>query len=176
MSSEHLLTSGDPDAFAAFYREHAPVLLGWLVRRTGNPELAADLCAESFAAALDGCGRFDPSRGPAVAWLFGIAKRQLGTAVKKGRVEDRARRRLGMNPLELTDAGLERVIALADSPQVRAALDALPSDQRDAVRARVVGERDYAELAASFHTSESVVRKRVSRGLAGMRAQLEEKP
>ena len=173
---ERLLRTGDPDAFAAFYRERAPVLLGWLVRRTGDPELAADLCAESFAAALDGCHRFDPGRGPAVAWLFGIAKRQLGTAVKKGRVEDRARRRLGMDPLELTDAALERLEALADSAPVRAALEALPADQREAVQARVVGEREYAQLAASFQTSESVIRKRVSRGLAGMRAQLEEKP
>ena len=39
----------------------------------GDPELAADLTAETFAAALVSVRRFDPARGPAVAWLLGIA-------------------------------------------------------------------------------------------------------
>ena len=91
-------------------------------------------------------------------------------------MEDRARRRLGMAPLDLTDAALERVVALAGSEAALAALADLPEDQRDAVRMRVVEERAYGEIALAAHTSESVVRKRVSRGLAGMRARLEEKP
>ena len=90
-------------------------------------------------------------------------------------MEDRARRRLGMAPLDLTDAALERVVALAgsDAPWPR-----WPTCRRtrDAVRMRVVEERGYGEIALAAHTSESVVRKRVSRGLAGMRARLEEKP
>jgi len=156
----------DPDAFTAFYREHAPALLGWLVRRTRDPETAADLCAETFAAALAGARRYDPERGPAVAWLYGIAHNQLAAAARRGAVEDRARRRLGMAPIELSDVAIERIEALAAAED---RLAALPPDQRDAVLARVVEERDYAEIAASLHTSESVIRKRVSRGLAGLR-------
>jgi DNA-directed RNA polymerase specialized sigma24 family protein len=52
-------------------------LLGYLVRRTGDPELGADLTAETFASALEGVDRFDPARGSAVNWLFGIARHQL---------------------------------------------------------------------------------------------------
>jgi len=157
---------GDPDAFTAFYREHAPGLLGWLVRRTRDPETAADLCAETFAAALQGAQRYDPERGPAVAWLYGIARHQLATAARRGTVENRARRKLGMAPIELSDAAIERIEALAAT---ESALAALPGDQRDAVHARVIEERDYAEIAKSLRTSESVIRKRVSRGLAGLR-------
>ena len=64
-----------PDDFALFYRRHVRGLLGYLLRRTGDAELAADLCAETFAAALSGARRFDPERGPAVGWLYGIARR-----------------------------------------------------------------------------------------------------
>jgi RNA polymerase sigma factor (sigma-70 family) len=167
---------GEPDAFAVFYRRHVAGVLGYLVRRTRDPELAADLCAETFAAALDGARRFDPARGPAVAWLYGIARRQLAHAERRGAVEDRARRRLGMAPLQLTDAALERIEALAGSDVALAALAALPEDQRAAVEARVLDERPYAEIALSARTSESVIRKRVSRGLAGMRARIGEKP
>ncbi len=165
-----------PDAFAVFYRRHVAALLGYFLRRTHDPELAADLCAETFAAALDGAHRFDPARGPAVAWLYGIARRLLAHAQRRGVVEDRARRRLGMAPLDLSDAALERVEALAGSEVALAALEDLPEDQRAAVRARVVDERGYDEIALAAKTSESVIRKRVSRGLAGMRARIEEKP
>jgi RNA polymerase sigma-70 factor (ECF subfamily) len=48
------LTPRRPEAFAVFYRRHEQALLGWLVRRTGDPELAADLSAETWAAALLG--------------------------------------------------------------------------------------------------------------------------
>src|SRR5918996_3597378 len=143
MTDEELLTR-DPEAFAAFYRRHVTPLLGYFLRRTGNAELAADLTAETFAAALDGLHRFDPERGPAVAWLYGIARRQLGHAVRRGRVEDRARRRLGMTPIQLTDDALERVEALAavdaSAAALHEALDALPADQRAAVQARVLDE------------------------------------
>ena len=81
-----------------------------------------------------------------------------------------------MAPLELTDAALERVEAIASSDVALAALAELPDDQRAAVRARIVEERAYAEIAVSARTSESVIRKRVSRGLAGLRARIGEKP
>ena len=174
-TDEELLAAvdGEPDAFAVFYGRHVRPLLGYLVRRTGNAELAADLCAETFAAALDGLHRFDPARGPAVAWLYGIARRLLSHAARRGVVEDRARRRLGMAPIELSDAALEHIEAEA-SEVALAALDALPADQREAVQARIVDERDYADIARSTRTSEAVVRKRVSRGLAGLRARMKE--
>jgi DNA-directed RNA polymerase specialized sigma24 family protein len=94
----------EPEAFGVFYRRHVDGLLGYFVRRTRDAELAADLTAETFAAALDGLRRFDARRGPAVAWLYGIARHRLATALRRGAVEDRARRRLGMAPLVL--AGL----------------------------------------------------------------------
>ncbi len=165
-----------PEDYAVFYRRHVTGLLGYFLRRTRDPEVAADLCAETFAAALDGAHRFDPARGPAVAWLYGIARRLLAHAQRRGAVEDRARRRLGMAPLDLTDAAIERIQALGTDTALAEALAALPEDQRAAVRARVIDERGYDEIALASHTSESVIRKRVSRGLAGMRAKLGERP
>ena len=160
-----------PDDFALLYRRHVRGLLGYLLRRTGDAELAADLCAETFAAALAGARRFDPARGPAVAWLYGIARRLLHRAQRRGAVEDTARRRLGMAPVALSDAALERIERTAGSEvAIAEALAALPEDQRAAVTERVLDERGYDEIAARARTSQSVIRKRVSRGLAGMRA------
>ncbi|CAA9498672.1 MAG: hypothetical protein AVDCRST_MAG53-2278 [uncultured Solirubrobacteraceae bacterium] len=51
----------------------------------------------------------------------------------------------------------------------------LPQGQRHAVWARVVEEREYVDIARELRCSQSVVRKRVSRGLQGLRTQLEER-
>jgi RNA polymerase sigma factor (sigma-70 family) len=144
-------------------------LAGFLVRRTGDAEAAADLLAETFAAALTGLDRFDPARGDAVGWLYGIARHQLARRARRGAVEDRARRRLGMERLDLGDADLRAIEACDDAT---VALQSLPPDQREAVHARVVAEQDYAAIAAVSGSTEPAVRQRVSRGLATLRERL----
>ena len=136
------------------------------MRRTGDGELAADLTAGTFAAALASRRRFDPAKGPAIGWLYGIAR-----TLEHGRVEDRARRRLGMAPLVLDDEAIE-VVVTTDGDVVQL-LQRLPADQRDAIEARVLDEQEYEQIAAATHTSEAVIRKRVSRGLASLRRKLE---
>jgi len=168
---------GDRDAFAAFYRRWLPPVTRYYLRRTRSRELAFDLTAETFAAVVAGCGRFDPARGPAAGWLFQIAEHKLADSLRRARVESSARRRLGLEPVTLEDADLERVEELAslgDDTFVEGLLAALPAQQRDAVRARVLDERSYAEIAVELRCSEAVVRQRVHRGLSRMRERLKE--
>src|SRR5262249_35471355 len=120
-----------PEAYGAFYARHERAVLGWLDRRTGDPELAADLAAETFAAALLAARprRYGPGGAPATAWLFGIPRHVLARSLRRRRVEDRARRRLGMPPLELTDELLERVERIGADERAAQLLDRLPPDQ-----------------------------------------------
>ncbi len=173
VSDEELLVAsvGDEEAFAVFYRRHARPLAGFFMRRTGDAELAADLTAETFAAALASRRRFDPAKGAAIGWLYGIARHKLARTLSHGRVEDRARRALGMAPLALDDEAIELVVT-AEGDVVEL-LQRLPADQRAAIEARVVDEQEYEQIAAATHTSEAVIRKRVSRGLASLRRKLE---
>jgi len=170
--------AGDADAFVAFYRRHLASIVGFFLRRTGDPELAADLTAEVFAAALLAAERYRPAERPALAWLYGIAAHKLVDSRRRGRVEDRARRRLALEPLSLDDGGVERVQELAsggeEEERLRAALAALPPAQRDAVLERIVAERPYSDIAASMTCSELLVRQRVSRGLRALRSHLED--
>ena len=76
-----------------------------------------------------------------------------------------------MAPLALDDEAIELVVT-ADGDVVEL-LRRLPADQRDAIEARVVDEQEYEQIAAATHTSEAVIRKRVSRGLASLRRKLE---
>jgi RNA polymerase sigma-70 factor (ECF subfamily) len=174
-SDEALLQASalDPQAFGHFYDRFETELLRFFLRATRRADIAADLAAETFASALEGAAGFDPERGNARGWLFGIARHRLADTWEHGRVEDRARRRLGMEPLALTDEAIERIEQLGTERGALSLLVQLPEEQRAAVRGRVIEERDYAELAASLACSESVVRQRVSRGLRTLRMRLE---
>src|SRR5579871_5775708 len=85
---------GDDVAFAHIYRRYLPLVLRWAYRETKNRELAADLSAEVFAAALTAARRYRSDRGSVAAWLLGIGRNKLRESRRRGRVEDSARRRL----------------------------------------------------------------------------------
>jgi RNA polymerase sigma-70 factor (ECF subfamily) len=170
-TDEQLLASRETEDFAAFYDRHARTVLGYFARRTSDPQVAADLTAETFAAAIAAQHRYVPTDAPALAWLFAIAARRLADHHRRGAVDRRMRRALAMRTPRLTpeDAALVRVLA-DDAAHVL--LAELPAEQRDAVQAHVLDERTYPELAASLQLSEAAVRQRVSRGLAALRRRL----
>jgi RNA polymerase sigma-70 factor (ECF subfamily) len=162
----------DPEAFAAFYDRHVEAVLVFFRRRVGGVDVALDLTAETFAGALGAVAGYTPSEAPVRAWLFAIARHKLSDAIRRGQVDDLARRALAMEPVELDDEALKLADELASSP-VLELLDALPAEQREAIAARHLDEREYTEIAADLRCSESVIRKRVSRGLAALRSELE---
>jgi RNA polymerase sigma-70 factor (ECF subfamily) len=178
VSDERLLElSGEqPHAFAEFYRRNVRWLLGFCARRTRDPELAADLTSEVFAAALLSVDRYRSERGTARTWLLGIAVHKLSNLERRGAVERRARRRLGIDIYALTAADRDAFDELIGSqlPEgpVLELLDLLPIEQAAAVRARVIEGRSYADIARADGISESAVRKRVSRGLRQLRDQI----
>ena len=161
----------DAEAFSVFYRRHLSGVLAYLVRETRNSEAAADLCAEVFAAVLLSASRYQATGPSALPWVIGIARHKLLMSRRQGRVEVQARRRLGLEPVELDDVDLQRVerLAGAGAGQLEQLVEGLPEHQRHAVRSHVVDERSYREIAAELQCSEMVVRKRVSRGLARVR-------
>jgi RNA polymerase sigma factor (sigma-70 family) len=162
---------GDREAFATFYRRHLAPVVAALVSAAGDRELAADLASEVFAAALLAADRYRPEHETALPWLCGIARNKLRESRRRGRSEDRARRRLAMPREAFEDSDLARVDELVrDGTPVLQELDLLPAPQRDAVWARVVEGLDYEEIALAGATSEAVVRQRVSRALSRLRA------
>jgi RNA polymerase sigma-70 factor (ECF subfamily) len=170
------IAAGEEAAFAVFYRAHVDGIVAFFRRRVESPELAFDLTAETFAAVVVSAESFNGD-APAVAWLFGIARNKLRESLRRARVEDAARRRLGLHPVALTDSDLERVDQMTDGGDaLHRGLAALPEPVREALLARHVDELEYTEIAARLACSEQVVRQRVHRGLTRLRASLKEEP
>jgi RNA polymerase sigma factor (sigma-70 family) len=167
---------GDALGFDRFYRRHCEVVVGYFAQRVRNPEAAADLMAETFTAALVAVhdqGRSLPTTP--LAWLFTIAHRKLIDSYRRGRVQDEARRRLTLEPMVLDDEDIERIDEIAQRVDVAAELArALPRDQFEALRARVLDGLSYRDAARQLQCSEEVARKRVSRALNALRTAIGE--
>jgi RNA polymerase sigma-70 factor (ECF subfamily) len=174
-TDEELLTATprDPQAFGELYARYERPVLRFMLSRTRDAELAADLAAETFAAALLSARRYRGD-GPAGAWLWGVARRVLAGSLRRRRVEDAARRRLRMPRLVLDDATLDAIRGLEAELTAEALLAELPSQQADAIRLHVLEDLGYPEVASSLGCSEQVVRQRVSRGLRALRTSSEE--
>ena len=163
-SDEQLMRAtrhGDAEAFGEFFARHSAIVLAYLARRCER-EAAADLLAETVASALLAVHDRRAPRGPTAApWLLTIARHKLIDLRRRGRVEDVARRRLALERLEPSDEDLGRIEALG--ADVEGALAGLPEHQRVVLRARILDERAYDEIARELNTTETAVRQRVSR-------------
>ena len=160
----------DPSTFADVYVEYHEQVLRFFARRTFDPETAFDLMAETFAelfAHIDGFRGETEEQGR--AWMWTVARHQLYRWRERGIVERRSLERLGMPVATLGQVEYERIEDLADlqrvRPQLEHALDQLGSEQREALRLRVLEHREYDDIAQQCGASPQVIRARVSRGL-----------
>jgi RNA polymerase sigma-70 factor (ECF subfamily) len=161
------------DSFDALYVRCREPVLGYFARRVGEPEVAADLMAETFARALVRY-RTAPPDEP-LAWLYTIARNLLIDSARRGQVEVSARRKLHLEPLVLDDADIQRIEEIAEAADLAETVRAtLSRTEYEALRARAVDEESYSELALRLRCSEAVARKRVSRAIAHVRTVIED--
>ena len=168
----------DSAAFREFYDLYVTRVSVYFLQRTFCHELAADLTSETFAVALERRRQFrGASAEQEQGWLFKIAERQLSSLWRHAEVERRSLARLGLEPISMTSAGIERIVELAGLAALREelvpALEALPEEQAWVVEQRVLHERSYSEMARELGVSEDVVRARYSRGVRTLHARLD---
>ena len=155
----------DPGAFSELYARHVAAVHGWLRRRL--EWAASDLTAETFARAWLRRDRFTDDRGgSALPWLLGIAARLLADAVRRERIDTRARERLGL-PTDLAseDGYAEVEERLSPRLALDQALRSLPAHEREALELRVIDELPYGQVAERLEIRPAAARLRVSRAL-----------
>jgi hypothetical protein len=99
------------------YDRRVGQVFSWARSRVGDH--AADLTAEVFARAWLKRRSFrDEADGSTLPWLYGIAQNVLRDSLRRNRVEDRARRKLGL-PIEVAPVALtigsQSCVATTDS-------------------------------------------------------------
>lgn len=159
----------DVGAFDVLYRRYATRVYRYCRSRSDDAQVAEDLTAQTFLAALEGIGRFR-EEGSVAAWLFGIAAN-----VCKG--YHRTRQRHPQVPLE---AVAQREDVGTPDPERRAyrqsvlacaqrVLPQLSEERQEVVRLRFLAGLNTAETAAVMGKRRGAVRKLLSRAVDDLR-------
>ena len=162
---------GDPDAVRDFYNRYGRAVFTVAYRALGDRGLAEEAVQQTFLQAWRAAARFDPERDPA-PWLYAIARR---VAVD---VYRRERRHESAEPDEPEMAVLSQSFeGTWEAWQVRSALDRVPIDEREIVRATHYLGLTHEETAERLGIPVGTVKSRsyrAHRRLAGLLSHLRE--
>ncbi|RZU53406.1 RNA polymerase sigma-70 factor (ECF subfamily) [Krasilnikovia cinnamomea] len=177
VDDEQLLTrlSTDPAAFEEFYRRHVARVQAAAVRRLQVADDVADVVATVFVTVIETAQRFDPSRGKAVPWLYGITANVAAQQRRRRAREAQAVGRLsGRRLLQADDYDtLERQLdAARDAHTLTTVMDQLSDDERQLLELVSLDGLDPSQAAAVVGIRPATARMRLSRARRRLRALL----
>ncbi len=166
------MSERDPRAFAAFYDRYNGRILGFLTRLMTCRGDAEDATQDAFWQVWVQSHRYDPRRGRPSAWLLMMARTRALDLLRRRR----AARELEARDLEhLTLPPADERSEQREVRQVtRAALAALPPDQRLAVTLSFYHAYTHQEIAEITNTPLGTVKSRIRLGMGRLRELLEQ--
>lgn len=162
--------------FVDLYDQHLGPLWRFVRSRVPDPYAAEDLTAEVFSRAWKGWARFDPDRGSAAAWLFGIAHHVVADWWRHRATEFVMEASHEPDRAHVDDGGRAPAGDPADEPlrreateRVAAAVAGLSERDRDALALRYGGGLAVADVATVLELSMSAAKMTISRALERLR-------
>lgn len=156
----------DAQAFEAFYREHVEALQQFIARRVSSPEMAADLTADVFLAAIEAASGYDPAKGTRRSWLFGIARHRIADSYRAAAKDVRTRSAIvGSELLDNDDLTRihERLDAQAGARALYEQLESIPESERAVLELVALDELSVTEAADALGISTVTARVRLHR-------------
>lgn len=163
--------AGEPGAFDAFYRMHAPQVHRIAVRMTGSVADADDLTQVVFERAWRALPRFQPNTAKVTTWLHRVTVNACLDHLKS----PRRRRRLDQPTPERVDHRRDPEAAFAGAEAtalVQTALLRLPDKARVVLVLRDIEQRSYAEMRATLRLPVTTLKMRVIRARAALAREL----
>jgi RNA polymerase sigma factor (sigma-70 family) len=165
----------EPDALEAFYRDHVEAVQRFVARRVSDPHLAADLTADVFLAAVDSAATYDASRGPVLAWLYGVGRNAVAAEARRRARELHAVRRIEGRRLVDSPALArieERLDAERESRRLYRAIAELPLDDRALLELVSLDGLSTADAARVLGVKPATARVRLHRSRARVTTRL----
>jgi RNA polymerase sigma-70 factor (ECF subfamily) len=158
--------------FERVYRANVDVVTAFFARRSADPQTVADLTADTFVAAITSFAAFDPARGTARAWVFGIARRVYAAHCEAhARQHNRVLRLAGRRELEAdhVEELIGRIDAERAGRRLVTELTALPEADRAVIELVDLAGLKPSEAAAVLGAAPGTVRMRLMRARARLR-------
>jgi RNA polymerase sigma-70 factor (ECF subfamily) len=154
---------GDEAAFTALYRRRQGSVYRFALHMSGDAAVSEDVTQEVFLALVERGGRFDPSRGTLLSFLYGIARNLVLRRVEKKLPEES---NTAAEELAADDDVLDDLTRQETIEAVRNAVLSLPMLYREAVVLCDLEYASYEDAAAVLGCPVGTVRSRLSRGRA----------
>jgi len=162
-------TTGSRPSFSAAAEAHLDDVYRFLVHLTANRDLAEDLAADTFERALRAWSRYEPSQGPVLPWLIGIARHR---ALDHFRSERRRRERDARYEVDNPHSTAASDDARGISAPLQAALARLDRRDRELIGLRVVLDLDAVTAARILEITPTACTTRLHRALGRLRKEV----
>lgn len=163
-----LKAKSDPAAFRPLYEKYYKRIFLFVLHRTGEKEVSADITSQVFLKALSGLDKYEFRGLPFSSWLFRIAINECNTLFRKSKsvrtvvLEDHHAERVyeemfGENTAEELRRKLPRI------------LQELKPQELQLIELRFLEERAFKEVAEILNISETYAKVRTYRILDRMK-------
>jgi RNA polymerase sigma factor (sigma-70 family) len=169
------IMEGDTEAWREFLSCQIPKLYGMFMKRWPNPSLAEELVQKTVFDAVRGRNSFDPLKGTAEEWIFGIARNNIRLEIRKrasrGSINGDISCYLETIDNEpLPDEVLEQKETVA---VIRAALSNLENKEQAVLRAKYIEGFTAQKIAQQMGVTEKAVHNLLYRARISLRRELE---
>jgi RNA polymerase sigma-70 factor (ECF subfamily) len=169
-----LAAQNDAAAFEIIFDRHVDAAYALSRRMCGTPGLAEDVVQEAFLSIWRTAARYDPARGSVRSWTLAVVHHRAIDALRRAGVHERRR---------ASDEGIEEsleapnrtdttAIRSSEAKDIKAALQELPAEQRQAIELAYFGGFTHVEIAEITGAPIGTVKGRMRLGLQRLRGSL----
>ena len=158
--------AGATAEFERLYRANVAAVTAYFARRSADPHVVADLTADTFVAVITSFGSFDPRKGTARSWVFGIARNVYAAYCQAHSQQQHKLARLAgrrdLDPDQVEEL-LDRIDAQRAGRDLVTGLVALPERDRAVIELVDIAGLSPKEAAAALRLTPGAVRMRLMR-------------
>lgn len=161
----------DPQKFAPLYKAYYTRIVGYVYQRVDSKDLAYEITAQVFYAALNNISKFKAQGVPFGAWLFRIAGNELNQWFRK----NKAQRTININEEGINNLKQEvdeRSSVLVDK-KLFEVLQELEAEELELIDMRFFEDRPFKEICEITGMGESACKMRIYRILEKLKTKLE---